>query len=263
MGRSAQGSRRECLRHIAQMRRSLGSEADWSTLLGEAARSLGVNPAAPPLPNLSDPAFNMDFYGQMLEYAAPPHASKRNMALGPDIGAKGQAWNRICKHITESVIHPGWIRRDLIDHVAVLCEELFRKIGDCRLPLCVGPAVATQLFPCCTAIADLRVRKDGWAMASSDPVLEGYFEIASRNARVWPWKSTAAEWVGVRLLKTPMGTFLTTHPMTIRRQMSRATSCWPRGPSRPCRMFPPVQIHLTNARRHSPTPWILGGNLPV
>ena len=103
------------------------------------------------------------------------------MALGSDIGAKDQAWKWICEQIPESAIHPEWIRRDLIDHLGVLFAELFSENGNCRLPICIGPAVATQLFSCWNAITDLRIQKNGWAMASSDLALKEYFEIVSRN----------------------------------------------------------------------------------
>ena len=156
---STQPPRRECLRQIVQMRRTQGSEANWSTLLGEAARSLGVRPAAPPLPTLGDPALYLDFFGQTLEYAAFPHKSKRHMASGSDIGAKDPDWKRMCEQIAESAIHSGWIYRDLVDHLGVLFADLFRTNGDCRFPSCIGPAVAAQLFTCRSAIADLRIQK--------------------------------------------------------------------------------------------------------
>ena len=104
--------------------------------------------------------------------AAFPHTSERHAATGSNFGAKDQAWQRICEQIAESASH-----RDLIGHLGVLFLELFRKSGACRLPMRIGPAVATQVFPCWSAIADLRAQKNGWAMSSSDPALKWYFEI--------------------------------------------------------------------------------------
>ena len=117
--RFLRASRRESLRQIVQMCRSQGSDAGWSNILGEAARSLGVCPTDPPLPDLRDPEFFLDFFGQTLEYAAFPHKSKRHLALGSAIGAKEQARTWLCGHIAESAYCPDWIRRELID--------LFRK----------------------------------------------------------------------------------------------------------------------------------------
>ena len=57
-----------------------------------AARPLSVRPAAPPLPNLRDPALYLDFFGQTLDYASLPHKSEQYMALGSDISAEPQAW---------------------------------------------------------------------------------------------------------------------------------------------------------------------------
>ena len=181
MGNSSQAPRRGCLRQIVQMCRSQGSEADWSAPW--VSRPLGVRPAAPPLPNLSDPALFLDFFAQTLEYAAFPHRSKHHMALGSDIGTKGQAWMWICEQITESATHPEWIHRGLIDQLGILFADLFQKIGDCRLPPRIGPAAATQLFSCWNAIADLRIQENGWALSSSDPALEENVEIVSRSVR--------------------------------------------------------------------------------
>ena len=142
-----------------------------------------VGPEAPLLPNLSGPALYMDFFGQMLAYAVFPHKSQHHMAFGSEIGAKDQAWGWICEQIAEFALHPEWNRRESIDRLDALSAELFHEIGDCRLPICIGPAVATQLFSFWNAITALRIQKNGWAMASSDPALEEHFEIASRNVR--------------------------------------------------------------------------------
>ena len=61
MGNSLQEPRREFLRQIAKMCRSQETEADWSAILGEAARTLGARAIAPPLPDLSDPGLYLDF----------------------------------------------------------------------------------------------------------------------------------------------------------------------------------------------------------
>ena len=159
------------MRQIVQMCRSQGSEADGPTLLGEVARSLGVRPAAPPPPNLSDPALYLDFCSLTLECVAFPRKSKRHMAFGSGVGAKGHAWKWICDQIAESAIHPAWIHRALLCHLGVLLAELFRKIGGCRLPICIGPSEAMQLVSCGNAITDLRIQENGRAMDSSDPAL--------------------------------------------------------------------------------------------
>ena len=78
------------------MRRSDRSESDWFTLLGEAARSLGVRPVAPHLPNLSDPALYLDFFGQILDYAVFRYKSKHTLALGSVINSESKDWEWIC-----------------------------------------------------------------------------------------------------------------------------------------------------------------------
>ena len=87
----------------------------------------------------------------------------------------------ICEQIKAGARNPEWIRRHLIDQLGGLFADLFHKIGDCRLPICAGPTEATRLFSCWNAITDLRIAKNGWALASDDPASKERFEIAPRN----------------------------------------------------------------------------------
>ena len=103
------------------------------------------------------------------------------MALGSEIGTKAQAWEWICEQITASALHPQWIHRPLTDRLGILFADFFRKIGDCRLPISIGPAVASQLFARWNAISDLRIEKNGWTLASDDSALKEHSGIVSRN----------------------------------------------------------------------------------
>ena len=87
-------------------------------------------------------------------------------------------WAWICGQITADALHPEWNHKPLIDQLGVLFAGLFRKISDCRFPVCIGPTAASQLFACGNSISDLRIAENGWALASDDPALEEYFEIA-------------------------------------------------------------------------------------
>ena len=153
------------------MRRARGTESDWSALLGEAARSLGVAPVAPPLPDLSDPARYLDFFGQALDSGVFPYKSRHPLAIGPEIKSKSKACEWICEQICVGASHPQWIHRSKVDQLGILFADVFQKIGDCRLPICVGAKVASQLFACWSSIADLRL----------DPALREGSEIASRS----------------------------------------------------------------------------------
>ena len=139
-------AKQECLRQIAQMRRTHGTESDWSTLHGEAARSLGARPVALPLPNPSDPALYLDFFGQILDFAVFPQKSKHALALGSDINSKSKASEWTCEQMTADALHPQWIHRSLIDQLGILFAYLSHRIGDCRLPIYIGPKVASQLI---------------------------------------------------------------------------------------------------------------------
>ena len=139
MDNSPRGAKQERLRHIIRTRRTYGAESDWSATLGEAARSLGVRPTAPPLSNLSDPAEYPEFSGQTLDNAASPHKSKHYMALGSDICNKSEDWGWICEQIAAAAHHPGKIHRRHVDQLGILLADLFRKIGGCRLPIASAP----------------------------------------------------------------------------------------------------------------------------
>ena len=78
-------------------------------------------------------------------------------------------------------LHPQWIHRSKIDQLGALFADVFRKIGDYRLPICVGPEVASQLFACWNSITDPRIAKNGGAPTSNDPALSEYFGGVSRN----------------------------------------------------------------------------------
>ena len=126
MDTAARGAKQECLLQIIQMRRTRGAEPDWPPILGEAARSLGVGPTAPPLSNLRDPAAYLDIFRQTLDSAAFPRKSNHFMALRSDICNESKAWGWICKQIMAGALHPEWIRSHLIGHLGVLFADLFR-----------------------------------------------------------------------------------------------------------------------------------------
>ena len=58
---------------------------------------------------------------------------------------------------------------------------MFRKIGDCGLPIDIGPFLASQLFACRNVFADLRIATHIWVLVSNDPASTEYFVVASRN----------------------------------------------------------------------------------
>ena len=116
MSNKSRGAKQERLRQIAQMRRAHCAESDWSTLLGEAARPLGVRPLAPPLPNLSDPALYLDSCGQAPSYAVSPHKSRRPLAVGTDVNSQTKDLECICDQICVGALHPQWTRRSKNDH---------------------------------------------------------------------------------------------------------------------------------------------------
>ena len=68
----------------------------------------------------------------------------------------------------------------LADQLGAISAELFRKIGDCRLPIKIGPAVAPQFFASWDTLTDLRIEKHRWVLASDGRALMEHFEIVTR-----------------------------------------------------------------------------------
>ena len=154
MGDKSRAAKQVCLRQIAQMSRTHGTESDWSALLREAAPSLSALPVPPPPPDIRDPQLYLDFFRQTHGFASFPHESRRPLAIGSGIYPKSRAWGWICEQICVGASHPEWRRRPLVDPLGALFADLFQRIGDCRLPLCAGPTVAPQVFAHWSTLSD-------------------------------------------------------------------------------------------------------------
>ena len=178
--RKSREAKQECPRHSAQMRRTRRAESDWSALLGDAARSLGVLPVPPPLPDLSDPELYLDFFGQPPDFAAFLHESRHPSAVGSGINSKSRARAWIREQICVGALHPEWRHRPPVGQLGINLAKLFNKIGYCWLPICVGPTAAPQSFACWNTITDSRTEKHNWVLASDDPMLKVFFENVSR-----------------------------------------------------------------------------------
>ena len=126
-------------------------------------------PAPPPLPGLRDTELYLDFFGQPLDFAVFAHKSRRPLAIGSGNNSKSKARERICEQICVGASHPQWIHRPVVDQLGILFAYLPHKIGDCRLPICVGPTMTSQLFARWRSITDLRIAKNKWPHASDDP----------------------------------------------------------------------------------------------
>ena len=197
MSNKSREAKQERQRQMVQMRRAHRTESDWSTLIGGAARSLRVRPVAPPLPNLSDPGLRPEFFGHTLDYAISPNKSRGPLAMGADVKSKTDAWDWVCGQICMGALHPQRMLRPQIDQLGILLADLFHKIGNCRLSICVGPEMAPRLFACWDSIADLRIAQNNWPLTSGDPGLMGIFEIAPRNVRRARFRLTIEKYRGL------------------------------------------------------------------
>ena len=65
--------------------------------------------------------------------------------------------------------------------LGIIFADLLHEIGGCRLPFCVGPTAASQLFACWETVTDSQIGRQKWALTSDDPSLKEFFEIIPRN----------------------------------------------------------------------------------
>ena len=149
---ASQEARQECLRQIVQMRRTHGAKKDWSAILGEADRSLGVRPAARPLQNLRDLAAPLDFRSQTPDYAAFPQKSEHYVALGSDMSSKSRAWECFCGQMAADALHPEWINRPLCDQLGALLQTCFTRSVAAGCLFVSAPLLLPNCFPARTPL---------------------------------------------------------------------------------------------------------------
>ena len=117
----------------------VGSSGEWGKLLGATAKSLGVSPAALPEPNLQIPEIYLDFAAKTLDFAIFPQQGRHHFPVAPETDDKAKARQRIHEHVTDGVRNSARFREDLVDANGIIFAQFFRRVGDCRLPMCVGP----------------------------------------------------------------------------------------------------------------------------
>ena len=91
------------------------------------------------------------------------------------------AWQSICEQVGEGVRDPKRFNEDLVDAIGVIPAQLFRRIGHCLLPPCVGPAVVTELFEMRPIVSERRIRTTQRLMGSQHAECRENWEAAKRN----------------------------------------------------------------------------------
>ena len=79
------------------------------------------------------------------------------------------------------VQNPALFHRGSVDRFGVILACFLHKVGDCRLPLIVGPAVAAHLFDMWNIVTDRRIAKNQWALGAPNVECNEFSEAASRN----------------------------------------------------------------------------------
>ena len=156
---------------MAKLPRGRGPAEEWSVLLGAVARALGVAPTPPPLPDLRDPGIYLNFFLRTLDFVIFPNKNRHPVAVTAGVGDKARAWGRLVGPARTDVPDPEWRRREQIDRLGFIFARLSHKIGDCRLPLIVGPSIAT----------DRRISRNRKNLGANDAEHQEFFKGTSRN----------------------------------------------------------------------------------
>ena len=97
------------MRQVARLFRERGSAEYWPVLLGAVARTLGVAPAPPPLPNIRDPGLHLGFFSRTLDFDILPRKFRPPLAISAEIGDKARAWDWLVAQVRAGVPDPEWI----------------------------------------------------------------------------------------------------------------------------------------------------------
>ena len=76
---------------------------------------------------------------------------------------------------------PERLLRQPAGQLGILFAQVFHAIGSCRLPVNIGPTLASELFSGWNVLTDLRLDAHEWVLASNDPAVKEYFGVVSRN----------------------------------------------------------------------------------
>ena len=154
---------------------------DGHLSLAQRRGDWGGYPIPPPSPDLQIPAAYLDFFSWTLGFAIFPRRGCHLLSAASGADDKVNAWQWIYERVMTGVRDPGGFHRDSVDATGVIAAQHFYRIGDCQLPINVGPSAATQLFVMRKIVSDLRIRINLQGMDSPNPECREYCEVVKRN----------------------------------------------------------------------------------
>ena len=175
------GQKQKWARQAANLFREKGSADQWPLILGTVANALGVCLTPPSRPKLQIPAVYLGFFTRTFDFAISPHRGRRQLSEASGADGEAEAWQWIHDQLMEGVRNPDWLRRDSVAAIGIIFAQLFRRIGDCRLPILAGPTAAAQLFEMRRVVSDRRIPINQWNMDSPDAECREYYDVAKRN----------------------------------------------------------------------------------
>ena len=101
------------------------------------------------------------------------------MASETDDQAKGWQW--IYERDAEGVRDPAWLHGDLVDAVGHISDQLLRRVGDCRLPMYVGPKEAEQLLALWTIVSGRHIQINQSRADSQNAECHAHYEGVKRS----------------------------------------------------------------------------------
>ena len=119
--------------------------------------------------------------------------------MGSGTNEKASAWGWIYDKVLAGVEDPQWFPRVSVGAIGIICVQLFREIGDCRLPLNVGTTVAAQLFEMQNIATDRRIDTIRRTMESQSSERREFRKAVLRNV------SRARVRLGLKKLEPVLG----------------------------------------------------------
>ena len=169
-------------RKAVELFKGLGPSEEWPHISGTAAKTLGVNPTPPSKPDPHVPEVYPDFLSRTLDFAISSHRSRHPLAVASATDGESKAWKRIYGQVSEGVRDPERFRKDPVGAVRIISAQLSYRMGDCRLPLYVGPKVANKLFELRAIAAERRVRTNQWRMDSQRTECPENWQVVTGNS---------------------------------------------------------------------------------
>ena len=131
------GQKQGWARRVVNPFRDMGSSEERPDILGAVAKSLGVRPAPPPIPNLQIP-----------DSGIFPLRRRHQLSVASETDDKVTAWQWICEQVTEGVRDPARFQKDLVDAIGIILARLQTVLATAGYPYLRDPQRRRSMDKC-------------------------------------------------------------------------------------------------------------------